>query len=64
MLVDLECYDKDERKSGSDCEKCDPSMIATDFIMGAWEARRPVLAEGAKAIYYAIAFLLLCEEQK
>jgi C4-dicarboxylate transporter DctM subunit len=34
-------------------------MIATDFIMGAWEARRPVLAEGTKAIYYAIAFLLM-----
>ncbi|MCB1492233.1 MAG: TRAP transporter large permease subunit [Rhodobiaceae bacterium] len=34
-------------------------MIATDFIMGGWEQNRPVLARGAKAIYYLIAFLLL-----
>ena len=31
--VDGKCYDKDEHKSGSDCEKCDPSMLATDFMM-------------------------------
>ena len=33
MCIRDRCYDKDEHKSGSDCEKCDPSMIATDFMM-------------------------------
>lgn len=34
-------------------------MIAADFIMGDWELRRPVLAEGAKLLYFALAVVLL-----
>lgn len=34
-------------------------MIAADFIMAGWERSRPILADGAKVFYFALAVLLL-----
>ncbi|KAA9005732.1 TRAP transporter large permease subunit [Histidinibacterium aquaticum] len=34
-------------------------MINADFLMGTWEETRPLLAEGAKMIFYLIGFLLM-----
>lgn len=34
-------------------------MIAADFLMGGWEINRPILAEGAKVLYYLFAIALL-----
>ncbi len=34
-------------------------LIAAEFLMAGWKARRPLLAEGAEALFYAVAAAIL-----